>query len=445
MVPAVVARPLRSVAVTLADTAVTEPGMLELTPTQEPLPESVRVTVRVEVTIDPVRVSVAMTLLIADSSVTGTWIDALEQVAEEKRTAMEPTCGGRPTAPFNDSVAAGAPVAVTCAATAGNGPSGNVAVLAYVEAVARANVTVTFTLAPEANVPEDGLNVKNAGRADAAFQPSAVAFLLVRRTFIVVDVVPKSRDEVLRTNAVNDGGRVVVLVAGVVVGVFVGGTTPPAVDVVVIAFDTTVVDERGGVVGVGAMDDGAADVVGDPVSIVVSIVVSGPESDVLSGAVSEGSAPPEMVVTGVPVAVMPSSDDDPTSVAPTNAPVATSTTAPVDHHSVRRVKRAARGNPSLVRQRMRAALPVPVLVPLGIAMLDVAARTLARKPSGAANTGAAPNSASGATLPLVSSQVSHDSMCRATRLRMRTLKRPSQSRSISSKASHSLRPALATT
>ena len=301
----------------------------------------------------------------------------MEQVAEEKRTAMEPTCGGRPTAPVNDSVAAGAPVAVTCAATAGNGPSGNVAVLAYVEAVARANVTVTVTLAPAANVPEDGLNVKNAGRADAAFQPSAVAFLLVRRTVIVVDVVPKSSDEVLRRNAVNDGGRVVVLVAGarvvvlvagarvvgvvvagVVVGAFVGGTTPPAVDVVVIAFDTTVVDERGEVVGVGAMDDGAADVVGDPVltvesdpvSVVVSVVVSGPESDVLSGAVSGDSAPPAMVVTGVPVAVMPSSDDDPTSVAPTNAPVATSTTAPVDHHSVRRVNRAARGNPSLARQ-----------------------------------------------------------------------------------------------
>lgn len=163
LVPAVVARPLRSVAVMLTDTAVTEPGMSELMPTQEPLPESVRVTVRVEEAIDPVRVSVAMTLLIADSSVTGTWIDALEQVAEEKRTAMEPTCGGRPTAPVNDSVAAGAPVAVTCAATAGNGPSGNVAVLAYVEAVARANVTVTVTLAPAANVPEDGLNVKNAG------------------------------------------------------------------------------------------------------------------------------------------------------------------------------------------------------------------------------------------------------------------------------------------
>ncbi|NDE58410.1 MAG: hypothetical protein EB010_03185, partial [Acidimicrobiia bacterium] len=120
-----------------------------------------------------------------------------------------------------------------------------------------------------------------------------------------MDVVPKSSDEVLRRNAVNDGGRVVVLVAGarvvvlvagarvvgvvvagVVVGAFVGGTTPPAVDVVVIAFDTTVVDERGEVVGVGAMDDGAADVVGDPAltvvsgpeSIVVSIVVSGPES-----------------------------------------------------------------------------------------------------------------------------------------------------------------------
>jgi len=35
--------------------------------------------------------------------------------------------------------------------------------LAYVEAVVRANVTVTVTLAPAANVPEDGLNVKNAG------------------------------------------------------------------------------------------------------------------------------------------------------------------------------------------------------------------------------------------------------------------------------------------
>ncbi|MFZ9158517.1 MAG: hypothetical protein ACO230_10545, partial [Ilumatobacteraceae bacterium] len=288
LVPTVVARPLRSVALTLTVTAVTEPGMSELAPTQDPLPESVRVMVRVEEAIDPVKVSVAMTLLIADSSVTGTWIDALEQVAEEKRTAMEPTCGGRPTAPFNDSVAAGAPVAVTCAATAGNGPSGNVAVLAYVEAVARANVTVTVTLAPAANVPEDGLNVKNAGRADAAFQPSAVAFLLVRRTVIVVDVVPKSSDDVLRTNAVNVGGRVVVLVAGTVVVVLVGDTTPPAVEVVVIAFDTTVVDGRGGVVGVGTIDDGAADVVGDTASIVVtdpvSIVVSGPGSVVLSGA-----------------------------------------------------------------------------------------------------------------------------------------------------------------
>ena len=128
LVPTVVARPLRSVALTLTVTAVTELGMSELAPTQDPLPESVRVMVRVEEAIDPVKVSVAMTLLIADSSVTGTWIDTLEQVAEEKRTAMEPTCGGRPTAPFNDSVAAGAPVAVTCAATTGNGPSGNVVV-----------------------------------------------------------------------------------------------------------------------------------------------------------------------------------------------------------------------------------------------------------------------------------------------------------------------------
>ena len=72
MVPAVVVRPLRSVAVTLTDTALVEPGMFVLAPTHEPLPESVRVMVRVAGVEPPVKVAVASTLFSGDSSDTGT-------------------------------------------------------------------------------------------------------------------------------------------------------------------------------------------------------------------------------------------------------------------------------------------------------------------------------------------------------------------------------------
>ena len=92
-------------------------------------------------------------------------------------------------------------------------------------------------------------------------------------------------------------------------------------------------------------------------------------------------------------------------------PATVSTTAPVIHHGPRPTKRAARGNPSLGRNRMRDVVPPvePLPVP-GVGILDVASSTRSRKPSGAARTGAAPKSANGAILPLVSSQVSQDSM-----------------------------------
>ncbi|MEY3618455.1 MAG: hypothetical protein RL726_1153, partial [Actinomycetota bacterium] len=103
LVPAVVAKPLRSVAVTLIDTAVVEPGMSEVVPTHEPFPESLRVMERedaanppVEV---PVNVMVAFTLFSGDSSDTGTWSERLAHELPLNRTAMAPTCGGRAIAP----------------------------------------------------------------------------------------------------------------------------------------------------------------------------------------------------------------------------------------------------------------------------------------------------------------------------------------------------------
>lgn len=72
LVPAVVVSPLTSVAVTFTVSAVTELGRSALVPTHEPLPESVRLMVRVVGANPPLRVRVATTLLRGDSSVTGT-------------------------------------------------------------------------------------------------------------------------------------------------------------------------------------------------------------------------------------------------------------------------------------------------------------------------------------------------------------------------------------
>lgn len=66
------AKPLTSVAVTFTVSAVTELGRSALAPTHEPLPESVKLMVRVVGAKPPDRVRVATTLLSGDSSVTGT-------------------------------------------------------------------------------------------------------------------------------------------------------------------------------------------------------------------------------------------------------------------------------------------------------------------------------------------------------------------------------------
>ena len=72
LVSAEAVRPLTSVAVTFTVSAVTELGRSALAPTHEPLPESVKLMVRVVGASPPLRVRAATTLLRGDSSVTGT-------------------------------------------------------------------------------------------------------------------------------------------------------------------------------------------------------------------------------------------------------------------------------------------------------------------------------------------------------------------------------------
>ncbi len=162
LVPAVEDSPGRSVAVTLTDTAVTDAGMSVLAPTHDPFPESVKVTVRVEEADEPVRGRVAVTLLRADSSVTGTWSERFAQPLPLKRTVMVPSCGGRRTAPSRSKAVAGAPVTVTRAATVKR-PSGNTEALVYDDADARAKVILIVVDAPAARFPDEESNEKKDG------------------------------------------------------------------------------------------------------------------------------------------------------------------------------------------------------------------------------------------------------------------------------------------
>lgn len=409
LVSAVAVRPLTSVAVTFTVSAVIELGRSALAPTHEPLPESVKLMVRVVGASPPLRVRAATTLFRGDSSVTGTWMETFAHEAPLKRTVMAPTCGGRPTAPSNCNVVVGALVAVMRAGKSKR-PSGKVEALEYATAVARAKVTVIDTEAPAERVPDDGLKVKNAGCVEAIFHGTDEELELVNRNVAVVPVVEKSRDVALTPSATRAAGVVVVVargdvvvVRGVVVvvarGVVVGGTdvdgvtAGATVDAVVVGpagVETAGVETvEGGTVGSGTMLSG--------VDIPLVVVDS------------------DTVVSGEPwTAVIGDSlfEEFGSEVASTRTePATVSTTAPVIHHGPRPTKRAARGNPSLGRNRMRDVVPPvePLPVP-GVGILDVASSTRSRKPSGAARTGAAPKSANGAILPLVSSQVSQDSM-----------------------------------
>lgn len=398
------AKPLTSVAVTFTVTAVTEFAMLVATPTQEPLPESDKVMVRVVGAEPPDRVRVATTLLSGDSSVTGTWTVRLAHAAELKRTVMAPTCGGRPTAPSNCNVVVGALVAVMRAGKSKR-PSGNVEAFEYATAVARAKETVIETEAPAARFPDDGLKVKNVGCVEATFQGTDVALELVNRNVAVVPVLEKSIDDALTPSATSATGVVVVVRGIVVVEAGAVDTEVVGVDgteVVGVATGTTVDGSTSevavvGGVGVGTLlaDVGTSFTVVDSVAVVAR-VVSGEELDEASTTVIGGSA----------------FDDDESAFDSTRTePAIVSTTAPVIHQSPRPTKPAARGNPSLGRRRMRDVVPPLAPLPLpGVGILDVASSTRSRNPSGAARTGAAPNSANGAILPLVSSQVSQDSM-----------------------------------
>lgn len=421
LVSAVAVRPLTSVAVTFTVSAVTELGRSALAPTHEPLPESVKLMVRVVGASPPLRVRAATTLLRGDSSVTGTWMETFAHEAPLKRTVMAPTCGGRPTAPSNCNVVVGALVAVMRAGKSKR-PSGKVEALEYATAVARAKVTVIDTEAPAERVPDDGLKVKNAGCVEAIFHGTDEELELVNRNVAVVPVVEKSRDVALTPSATRAAGVVVVVargdvvvVRGVVVvvarGVVVGGTdvdgvtAGATVDGVTLAVDAVVVGPAG-VETAGVETAGVETVEGGTVGS--GTMLSG--VDIPLVVVDSGT-----VVSGEPwTAVIGDSlfEEFGSEVASTRTePATVSTTAPVIHHGPRPTKRAARGNPSLGRNRMRDVVPPvePLPVP-GVGILDVASSTRSRKPSGAARTGAAPKSANGAILPLVSSQVSQDSM-----------------------------------
>lgn len=127
MVVAVALAPFRSVAAMLMPTDVVALGRSLLAATQEPLPESVRVTVRVVLVEEPFSTNVATTLLIGDSSDTGTCTVRFAQFAPLKRTVIAPICGARPTAPVIASDVVDADDRI--AAANENRPSGKVPVL----------------------------------------------------------------------------------------------------------------------------------------------------------------------------------------------------------------------------------------------------------------------------------------------------------------------------
>lgn len=90
LVVAVALAPFRSVAAMLTPTDVVALGRSLLAATQAPLPESVRFTVRVVLVEEPFSTNVATTLLIGDSSDTGTCTVRFAHRVPLKRTVIAP-------------------------------------------------------------------------------------------------------------------------------------------------------------------------------------------------------------------------------------------------------------------------------------------------------------------------------------------------------------------